>query len=842
VTPQRHSELKRLFLQACDLSEELQRSFVERNCPDDEMRASLDALLEQDRSFDASRDDRSSPLRLAPLAPDLAPGDEVGPYRVVRLLGEGGMGSVYLARQERPLRREVALKVIKPGMDTREVVARFESERQALAMMEHPAIARVYDAGATSAGRPYFAMELVDGEPVAAYADRMCLNVRQRVELMIEIADAVQHAHQKGVIHRDLKPSNVLVVQRDGAAVVKVIDFGVAKAAGCELTERTLATAQGQFLGTPAYMSPEQAAGRQEQIDTRTDVFALGVMLYELLVGAPPFEPATWRAASVPELQRRIAELDPPRPTTRLASMPPDDAAEAARRRGCAPSVLRRALRGDLEWIALRAMERQRQRRYPGAAEFAADLRRHLADEPVLASPPGARRQARKFIRRHRVGVAAAALLGAGAALGVAGLTIGLLRAQRAEAVAVERRLEAERQAAIAGEVNDFLNEILASANPRTTSAAIDLTVRDALDQAGENIEGRFEGEPEVEAALRKTIGWAYTNLGVFEQAERHLRRAIELRRSAHDEDHPAVHDALNDYALMLIDLQRLDEAREVLLQKLDSQRRTEPLDESEYAVTLNNLGLIHLYQQEGAEAEEYLSQSLAIRRRLLTPPHEMIAVTMHNIAGARFLQGRLDEAIPMAREAYEMRVETLPPDHPDRSQSLNALAYMLERSDRMEEAEPLFRETLAMRRRIYGDRHPSVAQAMNNLGGLLIRMERTEEGLPLLTEASEIWKETLGPTHRFVRGVLGSRAAALQALGRDEEAERTLLDCLHRTREADDAPPTELASTLAALARVRFDLKRFHDAEEALLEAVALDNSHRPALQRLREAMAEAP
>jgi serine/threonine protein kinase len=838
VTPDQHSQLKRLFLEACELAPERQREFVEAHCPEGEMRHRLRVLLSFDDGFHESLAGEPGSARLGaarpPLGPDLEAGDTVGPYRIVRAVGEGGMGTVYLAEQERPIRRAVALKVVKLGMDTRQVVARFESERQALALMEHPGIAKVYEAGATDTGRPYFAMEFVDGEPVTDYADRKGLDIDQRVRLLIEVAGAVQHAHQKGVIHRDLKPSNVLVSERDGAPAIKVIDFGVAKAAGAQLSEHTLQTIEGQFLGTPAYMSPEQAAGRVEDIDTRTDVFALGVLLYELLVGAPPFDPDTWRTASVAELQRRIAGLEPPRPTTRLAALDADTAAAAARNRGRTIGALARSLKGDLEWIALRALEHDRDRRYASASELAAELDRYLRSEPVLAGPPGALYRTGKFIRRHRVGVAAATLVGAALILGVAGLSAGLLRAQRAETRAVERQAEAERQAAIAGEVNAFLNDMLAEANPRNNTGAIDLTVRETLDQAAEKIDGRFDGEPEVEAALRKTIGWTYSNLGVYDEAERNLTRAIELYKSSNGLESITTQDAMNAYALMLIDMQRYDEAEATLLEKLDAEQRTEPFDEAEHSVTLNNLGLVNLYMRNGAAAQEYLERCLEIRRRLLTPPDEKIAVTMHNLGAAKFVQGDFEGAIPVVREAYEMRLETLPEDHPDLSQSLNTLAYLYDQTDRVEQAEELFREALALRQRIYGDDHPAVAQAKNNLATLLNRAGRPAEAVPLLREAIDTWQRALGPAHLFVRRAMGTLAAALEATGHAEEGAAILASRVERTRAADGVPAEELAAVLAELARARSDLGRYEDAEAPLLEAVALDPTLRPAVARL--------
>ncbi|MGB2822043.1 MAG: serine/threonine-protein kinase, partial [Phycisphaerae bacterium] len=334
------------------------------------------------------------------------PGTEIGPYRLLEVLGEGAFGVVYLASQSSPVRRRVALKIIKPGMDSRQVLARFEAERQALAMMDHPSIARVFDAGATEKGRPYFAMELVKGVPITDYCDRHNLAVPQRLELLISACQAVQHAHQKGVIHRDIKPSNVLVTLQDGKPTPKVIDFGVAKATSEPLTERTLFTRQGQLVGTPGYMSPEQAEMSALDVDTRTDIYSLGTLLYELLTGSPPFENDELRHAGLAKIQQIIREVEPPRPSTRCSTLG-DEADRAAKRRGSTPQVLARQLRGDLDWITMKALEKDRTRRYASAEAFAEDVRRHLAHQPVEAGPPSAAYRLGKFVRRHRTSVAA---------------------------------------------------------------------------------------------------------------------------------------------------------------------------------------------------------------------------------------------------------------------------------------------------------------------------------------------------------------------------------------------------------------------------------------------------
>ncbi len=375
-----------------------------------------------------------------------APGESFGVWRILRVLGEGGMGIVYLAEQEQPIRRQVALKVIKLGMDTREVVARFQSEQQALALMDHPNIAQVYEAGSTQHGRPYFAMEYVPGIPITQYADEHRLNPRARLGLFLQVCDAVQHAHQKGIIHRDLKPSNVLVTERDGHAVPKIIDFGLAKATEQRLTEVTVFTRAGVVIGTPEYMSPEQASAGARDIDTRTDIYSLGVLLYELLVGAAPFDRKELRQAGWDEILRMIREQDPPRPTTRLQSLGAA-AAGVAERRNTDAGSLARQLRGDLDWIIMKALEKDRARRYTSASELAADLERHLRDEPVAASPASALYRARRFVRKNKVKVVAtaAALLCLVAGLGVS--TAMYLRAER-------QRVLAERQSYVAN-LND---------------------------------------------------------------------------------------------------------------------------------------------------------------------------------------------------------------------------------------------------------------------------------------------------------------------------------------------------------------------------------------------------
>lgn len=403
----RHERVSELFSRTIDLPPDRREAFLRGECGEDR------TLFDEVWSLLAHDEDESILGAAEDLLPqDLAPGERVGRYRILEKIGEGGMGVVYLAEQERPIRRRVALKIIKLGMDTREVVARFEAERQALAMMDHPNIARVLDAGATERGRPYFVMEHVPGVPITAYCDTQRLNTRERLELFMPVCRAIQHAHQKAIIHRDIKPSNVLVMVQDGKPVPKVIDFGVAKAINQRLTEKTLFTAQGRLIGTPVYMSPEQAEMTGLQVDTTTDVYSLGVMLYELLVGVPPFDPQALLKAGLEAVYRIIREEEPPRPSTRISTLG-DGAATVALSRRTEPARLERQIRGELDWIIMRAMEKDRTRRYASVSELAADVERHLFGEPVAAGPPTAGYRLRKFVRRNRtwVGIAAAGIL-----------------------------------------------------------------------------------------------------------------------------------------------------------------------------------------------------------------------------------------------------------------------------------------------------------------------------------------------------------------------------------------------------------------------------------------------
>ena len=480
--------------------------------------------------------------------------ETIGPFRILERIGEGGMGVVYKAEQRERVRRVVALKVIKLGMDSKEVIARFEAERQALALMSHPNVARVLEAGSTPDGRPYVAMEYVPGIPLTYYCETNKLSTRNRLILFISVCNAIQHAHQKGIIHRDLKPSNILVTMAEGKPAVKVIDFGIAKAVNAQLTDQTLFTRTGSLMGTPEYMSPEQALTSGLDVDTRTDVYSLGVILYELLTGSLPFDSQKLHAGGVEGMARMIREAEPAKPSIKVTVMEPTGAAMLAATRRTDIRTLRRDLQGDLDWITLKAMEKDRTRRYDSAAALAEDIRRYLNHEPVSASPPGAKYLIGKFVRKHRVGVFAAGALAAMMILGLIGTGYGLIREhaarklavslqaseaqQRADAIAArdaaERaRIAAEAARAQADGANQFLRDLLLSSQGGSENAATQIvSAIHRLDQ------GWLSDQPQMQAACRIALGYSYLNLSGVPMAERQtivrqqFQKALDLQKS----------------------------------------------------------------------------------------------------------------------------------------------------------------------------------------------------------------------------------------------------------------------------------------------------------------------
>jgi len=664
-------------------------------------------------------DDRTNPLGpFDASAPGESIGGMVGPYRLLR---------------------RVALKVIKQGMDTRAVVVRFEAERQALAMMDHPCIARVFDAGATDRGRPYFVMEYVEGESITDYCNRRRLDTTARLELFVRVCEGVQHAHQKAVIHRDLKPSNILVAEVDGRPVPKIIDFGVAKATTQRLTDVAMITEQGQLIGTPEYMSPEQASLTDDDIDTRTDVYALGVVLYELLAGALPFDSTELRRAGYEAIRKIIREQEPPRPSTRVSSLG-DLSTVVAADRGCAPKRLRSELRGDLDWITMKALEKDRDRRYETANGLAADVRRHLRNEPVTAGPPSVGYRATKFVRRNRTGVVIVAV----SVLALA--TFAVTSTLQAGVIARERD-RAEAEAAKAAAMNDFLAQTLASADP-WAGGDRDATVVQALDAAVEQIGSVFAGQPEVEASMRGVLGQTYLGLGKLEPAREQIERAVAMRLElgedgALDLGHLRVAEAKLRQEEAAYDAGVTSAADAARIFRGDRRATAGDLLNA-YQNETRNL----LFSQRYAEAESLLvlAEELAPRvegdRRILTAEILSQRADLY-----RERDGDAAAADSLSRLAYELG-KSIDPDHAVLPIYLNNAAQYRSEGGDLEGALADFDAALVLNEKIYGTDHPQYATCLENRGGVLYRLGRPDETFAALEQVRDIRRRNLGPGH----------------------------------------------------------------------------------------------
>jgi len=728
------------------------------------------ALIARMEALLKARDINDDFLKVPPLATAAeldssslteAPGATIGRYKLLEKIGEGGMAVVYMAEQQEPIHRKVALKIIKLGMDTRQVIARFEAERQALAMMDHPNMARVFDAGATETGRPYFVMELVEGASITEYCDANSLSTKERLELFIQVCNAVQHAHQKGVIHRDIKPSNVMVAIHDGKPVPKVIDFGIAKATNQRLTEKTVFTRYAQMIGTPAYMSPEQAELSDLDVDTRTDIYSLGVLLYELLTGTTPFKEEELRQAGYLEMQRIIAKQEPAKPSTKLNSLG-DTLTEIANRRNSTPDLLRKAVRGDLDWIVMKALEKQRDRRYDTAAELSADIDRHLNHEPVQAVAPSFSYKTCKFIRRHRIGVVVAflvslAILAVLSALSVATVLIwreqgrtqrALEREQKALQQEIKARTEAQRQTKIAQAVVDFLNnDLLASVDPDRTRGR-EVTVREILDEASQKIGGRFNDEPLIEASVHLTLGNAYTELGEYGQAARQLERARQLHQEHLKEDDPAALESMRSLGWLYVKQGRYEQAEPLLDEAVRISERA--LGE-EHPCTLACTGaLASLRRGQGRyeQAEKLNRKIIEVQTHLFGEDHLGTLNVMHNLATLYSEQGRYQEAEDLYRKVLEIKMRLLGEDHPDTLRTMNNLAVVFKSRGQYQQAEELFFRTWQIKKRVFGEEHPETLATMHNLAVAYDLQKRYQDAEALYAKALAIQTRVLGDEH----------------------------------------------------------------------------------------------
>ena len=794
-------------------------------------------------------DEGTRPFGSLYAAPGPHTGEMVGPYKLIEVIGEGGFGEVWLAERREPMVQRVAIKIIKPGMDSRAVIARFEQERQALAVMDHPNVARVFDGGVTAAGTPYFVMEHVDGEPINAFADAKRLTLRQRLELFIPVCEAVQHAHHKGLIHRDLKPSNVLVVEIEGRAVPKVIDFGIAKAIASERPASTLQTQAGVAIGTPLYMSPEQVAGETD-VDTRTDVYSLGVMLYELLAGDVPFDARTMRKAAMAEIQRIIRDETPPKPSMRMAQLASDRTATVAHARSATSERITSELRSELDWIPLMALRKERDRRYESPQALADDLRRYLDGRPLRAAPDSRAYLARKFVRRNKVPVAATAAVfvalsaGLGVALWQRGEAIRAQGAEKARADELKRVSDFQSQmlsqidttkagvdlnkdvrtrfaAALekagvpeqerAARTDAFTRELGRVNSTDAAAALIDRTIlRPAIQTIGE----QFSGQPAVDAQLRHALAELYGRIGLNEAAVPLQESALATRRRVLGEEAPETIAAVGNMGVLLRELGRLAEAEPYHREAIEKSRRILGEERPEAIIAISNMGGLLRAQGKFAEAEPYYREALEKFRRVLGETDQETIRSINNMGVLLAEQGRLADAEPFYREALEKSRRVIGEDHPLTITAINNMGVLLFNQGKAEEAEILLREALEKSRRTLGEEHPDTLLAISNIGGMLLNQGRLADAEPFLRDAVEIRRRTLGDDHPDT--LLASNNLGILFLDQQKfaEAEPLLREVLAQRRRTLGDEHVDTLISIGNLGSMLRDAGRLAEAE----------------------------
>ena len=782
--------------------------------------------------------------------------EAVGPYRFVRRLGSGGMGEVWLAGQNEPVSRQVAIKIIKRGMDSDEVLSRFEAERQSLALMQHPNIAAMFDAGQAPSGQPYFVMEYVDGEPITDYCDRHQLDIDARLNLFIQVCSAIHHAHQKTILHRDLKPSNILVTEIDGEPKPKIIDFGIARALDADSEANTRLTRIGSVIGTPEYMPPEQARSDGADVDIRSDVYSLSAILYELLCGALPVELDKCDRSSADTLRAAISKVEPRPPSKRLTpSGQVSDPVLRARQRGSSATGLSRRLRGDLDWIVIKGLDKDRTRRYGSAAELAADLQRHLNGHPVQAGPPSAVYRARKFVRRHRWGVMVTALLTVAVIVGSVGVAYGLIRALEAER-------QARQEARAAEEVADFLVQLFRQPDP-TGSGSGDITARELLAQGSDSIREALVEQPLIRARLLQTMAEAHDGLGLYSDARDLVSEALTIRQTLLPPGSPeryesrlllagatqrdgnpqqalelldalhadiAASPAVDDKTRMTIlqrrtavlielgDYETADAAFRELLGWLESDSEIDPQDQ---AVVWNNYGNLLRATNELEEAyQAYQNAARLLDFRNRPPDHRLVSVLI-NRSATQAMRDNLDEAIRELTEALPIIVQVYGEQHPETIGARLNLATFHHMAENYARAVEELREVMVTAEEHFGPDHPHVAMIANNLGAGLLQLDQAEAAVDPLTLALTIRRTALGDSHPMVATTTRLLARANAITGSIAEARDRYRELIEINRHILDRNHPDVIEDLAEAAEFLAEAG-WPDEAEALQSEIA--------------------
>jgi serine/threonine protein kinase/Tfp pilus assembly protein PilF len=774
--------------------------------------------------------------------------NQIGPYELLRLLGEGGMGMVYLAEQKRPIKRQVALKIIKPGMDSKRVIARFEAERQTLALLDHPNIAHVYDAGTTEASQPYFVMEYVKGLSITEHCDHHKLTIEDRLRLFRQVCLAVHHAHQKGIIHRDIKPSNILVSLQDDQALPKIIDFGIAKALAQPLTERTIFTEQGQLFGTPEYMSPEQADMANEDIDTRSDIYSLGILLYVLLTGVLPFDSTTFREGGIEHIRQVIREADPKTPSIRLTKLG-EEAKKIASSRRTKIEILARRLHRELEWIPLKAMRKERGERYRSASELADDIENYLKGNPLIAGPPGILYRLKKLVRRN-------ATLSSAVLAAVVTLIVGLIATTAMYVRANHARAEAQA-------VSEFLRKDVLWSLDLWRTGGREVTARSVLDTVSEKLGEKFADKPLVEALIRRELGATYTFLGLYEEAERQFKRTLDIHLARFGTKHHATLISMWDLGWVYWWQSRYHEAEPLLTKALEGMELTLDEDDEDrlycmailawlyniqgrfneaeqlfgeglstvchvlgeenvYSPTfIQGLAWAHVLQGRYKQAEQMYNRGLEISRRVRGEQDMETLALISHLGDLYRLQGCYTEAESLLDKALDGKRHVLGEQHSQTLETMVYLGWLYCSQGRYKDAESMFDETLSTARRVLGDTHLTTAECVRGLGTVYLNQDKQGEAERLFEEALEIIDQVLGGENWATLSIKSTLAKLYTAQDRYEDAEKlfeTTLEAQRRTL-GDNYPDT--LTSINNLAMLRTKQKQYEDAERLFHEAL---------------------